>query len=242
MINIHKRNGEVITLPINSEKKNMKNKKCDYKTLAIMTYCSNMKPIEQQDETGVYEKYRYVYKNKIIELTDEIEQLSNSKINTIVKNMRKLSQLEGNLVNAYKNEEGKIYYTINYTDERSRKFVSIEADMLRTLINKSNSNGIKAYILIKYLCEGEEKKTGKKEKKITNGYIAEQIGLSSKSKCSLQVITDITNLLDEISFIRKRIAYFGGKRNVYYSVLTHEEWIEAEKDKDRIRRERKPKE
>ena len=41
---------KVVMLPMSSKKCNMQNKKCDYKTLAIMTLYSNFTPIEMQDE------------------------------------------------------------------------------------------------------------------------------------------------------------------------------------------------
>ena len=47
-------NDKVVMLPMSSKKCNMQNKKCDYKTLAIMTLYSNFTPIEMQDEKGVY--------------------------------------------------------------------------------------------------------------------------------------------------------------------------------------------
>ena len=43
-------NDKVVMLPMSSKKCNMQNKKCDYKTLAIMTLYSNFTPIEMQDE------------------------------------------------------------------------------------------------------------------------------------------------------------------------------------------------
>ena len=61
-------NDKVVMLPMSSKKCNMQNKKCDYKTLAIMTLYSNFTPIEMQDEKGVYETYRFLYKNKIIKI------------------------------------------------------------------------------------------------------------------------------------------------------------------------------
>ena len=68
-------NDKVVMLPMSSKKCNMQNKKCDYKTLAIMTLYSNFTPIEMQDEKGVYETYRFLYKNKIIKFTKEIEEI-----------------------------------------------------------------------------------------------------------------------------------------------------------------------
>ena len=209
---------EVVKFPMNSEEMHIQNKKCDYKTLAIMTLYSNMTPKEMLYEEGTDEIYRYVYKDKIIKFTDEIEKLSKNKINTIIKNMRKLSKLDNRLVNACKSKEGKIYYKINYTDMEGKSFVTIEEDILRVLINACNSNTIKIYILLKYMCRNGEVK-------MTREYIASQIGLSpSKGK---QIVTDCTKILSGAGFINKRKEYVYGneiKCDIYYSVNDYELW------------------
>lgn len=215
---------KVVKLPMNSHEKYMKDKKCDYKTLAIMMLYSNMTPIEEQDENGTYEEYRYLYKNKIIKFTEEIEELSRNKINSILKNIRKLSQLDdGNLVSACKNAEGEIYYVINYCNgESGNKYVTIEEDMLRVLTNACNSNMIKIYILLKYMC-------GNGEKKITRGYIAEQIGISTGER-GKKTVSDCTKVLSACGFIKKRKVYHNNSEincDIYYSINSHEEWKEV---------------
>lgn len=212
-------NKKLVSLPMNSQKLNMQNKKCDYKTLAIMTLYSNMTPKKELHDKGVDEMYRYVYKNKIIEFTNEVEGLSKNKINTIVKNMRKLSQLESRLITTCKNESGDIYYIINYCDAQERKYVTIEEDMLRILINAGSSNMIKIYILLKYLCRS-------KERKITREFIAKEIGLSINAS-NLKVVTDCTKILSASGFINKRNDYKYGndvRCDVYYSIRSHDEW------------------
>ena len=213
-----------LALPLNSEKENMQNKKCDYKTLAIMTLYSKMTPKEQQEKEEHEENYRYVYKNNIIEFTDEVEELSKNKIDTVIKNMRKLSKLEGNLVTAVKNKDGEICYVINYASEQDREYVTIEEDMLKFLINTGNGNVIKTYVLLKYLC-------AKGEKKITRSYIAQQIGLATNSRKNLQVVSDITESLANNGFIKKRRRTNGAKEEIYYSVNSHEDWLRIKEEK-----------
>jgi hypothetical protein len=214
-----------LALPLNSEKENMQNKKCDYKTLAIMTLYSKMTPKEQQEKEEHEENYRYVYKNNIIEFTDEVEELSKNKIDTVIKNMRKLSKLEGNLVTAVKNQDGEICYVINYASDKDREYVTIEEDMLKFLINTGNGNVIKTYVLLKYMC-------AKGEKKITRSYIAQQIGLTTNSHKNLQVVSDITESLANNGFIRKRRHIsVGTKEEVYYSVNSHEDWLRIKEEK-----------
>lgn len=227
-----------VFLPINTEKENIQNKRCDYKTLGIMTLYSNMKPIEKQDEEGVYETNRYIYKNKIMLNKDEIEELSGVKIKTVCDNMRKLSKLEGNLVVPCISKDEQIYYIVNYESKDGNKFTTIHEKMLRKLINSTNSNVIKVYLIIKYMCEYELKKNGNKEKKITNAYLAEQIGLSSKSHKNINLITDITDTLHQLGFINKHYVNTskGIKTNIYYSINNYEEW--ESKQPSRIRRRR----
>lgn len=215
-----------VFLPISTDKEHMQNKKCDYKTLAIMTLYSNMVPKEMQDESGIYESSRYIYNNRVIKFTDEIEKLSGNKINTICKNMRKLSKLENNLVVACRSKDNEIYYVINYEDSHGRKYTTIHEKMLRKLINSTNSNVIKLYLVIKYLCEYEFKTNGNKEKKITNSYLAEQIGLCSSSNKNMNAITDMTDTLEQCGYIKKEYvkSIHGFKINIYYSICSYEEW------------------
>lgn len=219
---------KTVNFPMNSHKDFMQDKKVDYKTLAIMTLHSNFTDMEKQHETGVYENYRYIYKNKIIGLTEEIEALSKNKINTIIKNMRKLSQLNNGLVTACKNKNDDIYYVINYCNgDTNNKFVTIEESMLKFLINAGNSNMIKVYILIKYLCLYQESLNGEKEKRITLGYICQQIGLSPKSNNNLNIITDIVTSLENNKFInRRKVNKQGVKTIIFYSINSYEYWKE----------------
>lgn len=207
-----------IVLPINTSKHNMQNKQCNYTTLAIMTLYSSYKQFE---EDGSENKYRYLYRDKIIEFTNEIEAMSNNKMNTILKNIKKLSDLDGNLVSACKSKDGKIYYIINYYENHN--YVLIHEEMLRVLINSCKPHVVKIYCLLKYLCRNGEKK-------ITRKYIAEQIGLSTKSGSTLNVIMDSINMLNASGFINKRYEYvYDGntkKCDVYYSVNDYQVWKE----------------
>lgn len=239
-----------IKLPINVYEGNMGDKKCDYKTLAIMTLYSNRKPHDEDTN----EQYRFIYRNKVIEFTNEIEQLSKNKMNTVLRNIKKLSNLTGNLVNASRNDEGKILYTINYRDGKiiyndegkpikidKGSFVIVEEDILKFLVNVGNSEDIKVYLLIKALCEWNERINGNKEKWITNSFICEHIGLSSNSKSNLQTISDITYILERIHLINKRKVHTNTDGILtcknYYSVVDYEEWkrlVDEDKHKNKV--------
>ena len=225
-----KKKCEVVKLPITSSENNMKNKKCDYKTLAIMTLYSNF----NQDED-----HRYIYKNDIILNKDEIETLSKNKIDTIMRNVKKLCKLESKVVEA-KNTDNGIVYLINYGEENNdeygyktyRKYVTIEEEILRYLTDTGSSNLIKTYILLKYRCLDENLKP--KETKLTRMDIADNIGLSIKSDNNLKTIGNILTSLAASNLITVHKEYVteideSGKEKVkclnYYKVVSYEEWI-----------------
>lgn len=181
---------KIIRFPISSSEVNMKDKKCDYKTLAIMTLYSSK---------NKYEDHRYIYKNHILLNKDEIESLSKNKINTVCRNIKKLCKLSNGLIEA-KNTENGIVYLINYKDENNRKYVIIEEKILRLLLDGCSSNTIKTYILLKYRCA-----TG--ETKITRADIAGNIGLSVNSESNLTTITNIILILERLNLIKVKKQY-----------------------------------
>ena len=222
----------VVKFPMSSSEVNMKDKKCDYKTLAIMTLYSYKNKCED---------HRYVYKNHILLNKEEIESLSNNKIDTVCKNIRKLCKLSNKLIEA-KNTENGIVYQINYKDENDRKYVIIEEDILRVLLNGCSSNAIKTYILLKYRCQYIHKNEYKYlETKLTRADIASNIGLSPKSKSSLMIVTDIIYTLESLGLIKVRKQYtdmvhedtqvhYTAKYN-YFTIVEYDEWIEIYNNK-----------
>lgn len=235
----NKLNDEV-RFPMNVYEGNIGDKHCNYKTLAIMTLYSNY---NNDIEDGSQEQHRYVYKDKIIEFTDEIEELSQNKINTILRNIKKLSNLSGHLVIASKTQDNRIVYTINYRagefitnedgqviDCKKGSFVLIEQDLLKYLVDVGSNELIKVYLLIKALCLWNERINHQHEKMITNSYLCEHIGLSSKSNKTLQSIGNITHALEELHLIKKRVEHrnLRGELRCYnhYSIVPYEEWRE----------------
>lgn len=234
----NKLNDEV-RFPMNVYEGNIGDKHCNYKTLAIMTLYSNY---NNNIEDGSQEQHRYVYKDKIIEFTDEIEELSQNKINTILRNIKKLSNLSGHLVIASKTQDNKIVYTINYRagefitnedgqviDCKKGSFVLIEQDLLKYLVDVGSNELIKVYLLIKALCLWNERTNDQHEKMITNSYLCEHIGLKP-CKNSLQSISNITHALEELHLIKKRVEHrnLRGEFRHYnhYSIVPYDEWRE----------------
>ena len=219
-----KKGCKILKLPINSSKENMQNKKCNYKTLALMTLYSNISPDEITLDDGYEELYRYLYENKIKDSIIEMEKLSHNKQDTIFRNIRKLAKINNGLITVTNSTKGIIYY-INYRSTEGGDYVIIEEDILKYLIDTSNSNVIKVYILLKYLC-----KNGKKS--ITNEYIAEQIGLCSKSNKNIQSVINIIKSLVNNKLIKKtkdKSVKFKDNKFKYkeineYEVVKYEEW------------------
>lgn len=215
-------------LPISTYEEYLKN--LDYMTYGIITYFSNK---TKANEGSSNDLFRWIYKNKLIEHQDEIEKLSKNKFNTVMKNVRKLAKMDNNLVVARNSDKGIIYY-INYYHMPHGKFVTIHHEILRFLLNTTNSNVIKTYVFLKYRCANGKTK-------ITREEITEAIGLSSSCRNNLTTITDITVLLDNL-LIEKTYEYItevdekGNERPMrycYYTLIDEKQALET------IREERK---
>lgn len=234
---INKEKCKLVKFPINSDEINMKNKQCDYKTLAIMTMYSKI-------NLSANEKHRYIYKEDILLNKDEIEKLSNNKINTICKNIKKLCKLESKVVEA-KNTNNGIVYIINYATEETnsdgnkvyRKFVPIEEDILKHMMDTASSNVIKTYIFLKYRCR-YNKNCGTK---ITRKEIAENIGLSPKSDNNLKTVYRCIKALEGNHLIKVSKKYTSevsdnGNESVkcfnYFTIVSHDKWEEWFKNKN----------
>lgn len=215
-------NKKEIRFPISTYEDYLKN--IDYMTYGIITYFSNRTKTEEGEDDGG-ELFRWVYKNKLIDNSEEIEKLSKNKFNTVMKNVRKLSKMDNNLVVAKNSDKGIIYY-INYYHMPHGKFVTIHSEILRFLLDISNSNVIKTYVFLKYRC-------AKEKTKVTREEIAEAIGLSSNSRNNLTTVSNITTSLKNNMLIKKEYDYITEvdeetanekvKVYCYYSIVDEEE-------------------
>lgn len=158
----------------------LSDKRFNYKTLAIMSLYST-------PQNG----HMLLNRDVLFDHTNEIEQLSNLKMNTILRSVRKLA-VKDDLVKQYRDELGYMYYSI-----ATNQCVRINKDTLKQLINVGDSNLIKTYLFLLSQCSKFEKKV------ITNQLITQNIGLSPTSNNSLQSITNSTNKLSELGLIQK---------------------------------------
>lgn len=221
------------SLPITSYDDYLKN--LDYMTLGIITYYSNRTQQDPNEIIDTEELYRWVYKNKLIDNSDEIEKLSKNKFNTVMRNVRKLAKMDNNLVIAANSPNGIVYY-INYYTLPHGYYVTVHNEILRYLLNTSNSNVIKVYVFLKYRCKNGETKVTREE-------IASAIGLSPKSSSNLDIISDITFSLNNV-LIKKVYKYETSldeksneitKKYCYYSLIDELKAIEKIKEDRKVK-------
>lgn len=213
---------DILKYAVPTDEKYMKNKQINYVPIIIPLPYSRYKKGE---------KHRYVYENELYENKEEIEFLSKRKVETIIKNLRKMSKMDSPL--EVKEINGKIVYILNYKNEQDRKYVLIEEKILKTLFSTSNHNKIRIYLILKYRCNTT------KFTRITRKSLAEAMGLNVNSENTLTRIGVILKSLAKeryIEIIEKyenqidengKITY---SRNKYFRLCTYEEWLEYDKE------------
>lgn len=153
---------------------------------------------------NLYSKYsegniwKYLYESTLDEHKMEIENLSKRKIDTIKRNIKKLEKLD-NYVLQRKVSGDEIVYLVCNKSMEGKYYVLIEDDILRTLVNTSNSNMIKTYCVLKYLLANGKRK-------ITRDNLLNLIGLTFHEK-NLQMMTDIIDTLTDMRLIKKEYIY-----------------------------------
>ena len=214
---------------INTENDIISDKRMDYKTFAIAM---------------LYSKYNneniwhFLYEKTLTENQLEIEGLSNNKINTIKRNIRKLEKLN-NYVIQRKTYNGEIVYLLFPQSVDGKYYVLIEDDILRVLINATNSNVIKTYCILKYLL-------AKGGRIVTREFLLEKIGLSTNSDSNYKVMTDIIDTLVDLCLIKKTYDYqkemkddkVAVKTRYFLELTTYEEFANRPSQRCKIRRQK----
>lgn len=218
----YKKNGTPILLPINSEVENVKNKKVNKLNESILVYLSNYQDLHEVEEYDGFDSDRYIYENKIIKNKDLVEQYSKTKINTFIRNVRKLSKIESGIISV-EQHKGENVYRIN----KGEKYVLIERRILEVLINNCSNPLIKIYIFLKW-------RVGEKGGIVSRKEIAQNIGYSTKSDIQLkQMVKDIETTLVKLGLVRRQTITLDSMENgneynkaTYYEVVPYEEWIQ----------------
>lgn len=215
----------IVRFPISTDEKNMKDKKCDYNTYGLMTLFSKYTKGED---------HRYITEDDLILNQSKIEEYSKNKFDTVKRNIKKLAKLESSLVVA-KIINGKTTYIINYKNKDGRKYVTIEEEILKTLLNDLKSSTIKVYMLLKYRCNT------KTFTRIIKESINNNIGLNSDSGKNKKELNKTLDLLRDIDLIEKytkteKIQNKNGKivytPVTYIRLVSYEEYIERRREKE----------
>lgn len=176
--------------------------------LPMPTFCLNDKKycakeygfLMTMSKKNTNENHRYVYTNEL-DIDNIAKELKISKI-TLKRNIRKLEQLDYNILELVNTQNGLVY-KLNYgaikDDGNVNKYVTINNKMLKTLSCAFNNNAIKLYCLLKFMCDEKTFRT------ITNKWLCQQLGLNSDSGKNISVITEITTQLELCGFIESRI-------------------------------------
>lgn len=218
----YKEDGTPILMPINSTIENVKNKKVNKLNESILIYFSNYQDLHEVEEYDGFDSDRYIYENKIIKNKDLVEQYSKTKINTFIRNVRKLSKLESGIISV-EQHKGENVYRIN----KGEKYVLIERRILEVLINNCSNPLIKIYIFLKW-------RVGEKGGIVSRKEIAQNIGYSTKSDIQLkQMVKDIETTLVKLGLVRRQTITLDSMENgneynkaTYYEVVPYEEWIQ----------------
>lgn len=170
----------------------LKDKNYHAKEFGALMTISNIDPII---------KDRYVYKNKF-NTADLAKDLGISRV-TLERNIKKLEKLDYNILSIENTRQNGVVYKLGHgaLNEKTgniNKFVTIYQPMLKTLVCAFNNNSIKLYCLLSYMTSETEFNV------MDNAWLAEQIGLSSKSKNNLDAITEIVAQLELCGFIETK--------------------------------------
>ena len=226
----YQKNGKPILLPINSEVENVKNKRVSKLNESILIYLSNFQnefDVEEYDQSE-YDQDRYIYENRIIKNKELVEQYSKTKINTFIRNVRKLAKIEGGIISVEQHKGENIYRI-----DKGEKYVLIERKILEVLIDVFSNNAIKTYIFLHW-------RVGTKGGIVSRKEIAQNIGMSTSGQRQLTEITNIIKSLENNGLIRKELITLdsmenGNKYNraCFYEVVPYEEWIKFWNRKDK---------
>lgn len=218
----YKKDGSPILMPINSTIENVKNKKVNKLNESILIYFSNYQDLHEVEEYDGYDSDRYIYENKIIKNKDLVEQYSKTKINTFIRNVRKLSKIESGIISV-EQHKGENVYRIN----KGEKYVLIERKILEVLIDSCSNPLIKVYIFLKW-------RVGEKGGIVSRKEIAQNIGYSANTgeRQLKEIVKDIETTLVKLGLVRRQTITLDSMENgneynkaTYYEVVPYSEWI-----------------
>lgn len=188
---------------------------------------------------GIYEGHRFLYKNKF-DTAELAKDLGISRV-TLERNIKKLESLNYNILSIENTREHGVVYkleygTFNENTGNLNKFVTIYQPMLKELACSFNSNAIKIYCLLSYMCNETEFQP------LTEGWICEQIGLNGNSERNQSTVRTLIKTLEKCKFIETRkqnIFRWDDKRKrevpqitKFYRLCSLDEWKKLDKKVD----------
>lgn len=179
---------ELEDVSISSHKDFITNKKVDYRVYTSISAMSN-RSMDKQGE-------RYIYLDKVNRNIKELSEVLGISVSMLRKHISTLKRMnvEQFLLEEY---NGKLVYRLNYADSEGKNFVTVPMDKIPLLLNGLSNNCIKLYTVLLWAC-----RTG--EKALTQDWLAEQIGLSKKTK---RAIKDNIDVLEKCGLIKVRREY-----------------------------------
>ena len=179
---------ELEDVSISSHKDFITNKKVDYRVYTSISAMSN-RSMDKQGE-------RYIYLDKVNRNIKELSEVLGISVSMLRKHISTLKKMnvEQFLLEEY---NGKLVYRLNYADSEGKNFVTVPMDKIPLLLNGLSNNCIKLYTVLLWAC-----RTG--EKALTQDWLAEQIGLSKKTK---RAIKDNIDVLEKCGLIKVRREY-----------------------------------
>ena len=202
----------------------IKIKGTDFRILSIISILSN---VENNTISG--ENYRYTSNNKVNSNMKQICETLDMNTGQVLRALRNLLKYESDefrIVEKEVNGEIQYFYEIKYY---KGGFVKIPYDKLEKMLKGLNSNCIKLYCNLLWLCVEDGALV---EKQLTQSYLLELMGLSRSSTKTLKVATDT---LIEQGLIRIRREWVveskivdglpvvtTPKELIFYSIVTEE--------------------
>lgn len=196
MLNDRSIEKENVEFPLPTHKSVLENKKFPYNTFATLMVNSNYGGLNNHIEKGNFKNY--LYDNKMEEVMDFLKELESegAKVTnkrTVERHIKTILDLGLDLIEVRNTENGIVYMLKSSID--NKYYVKIPYAQIRELLISTNKNMLKLFAFMKYMCNETDFKT------IERKFIAEHIGISSKSVKNLDGISVMLNSLANLGFI-----------------------------------------
>lgn len=182
---------EIWNVPIITKEEVMQDKKFD-----MRIYSKTV--LESKNNKNTPEKQRYIYKKDFNKTVKDyfIEGANKMSKKVFERHWKYIRKIDFNLVEAENTFNG-IVYKLNYSDESGKRFVTIPSDLLNKLIECSNANVIKTYLILLYTCSNSEFRA------INQEWLCEKIGFSKSSTKRIREV--LYFLKDDLELIDTKI-------------------------------------